>query len=154
MTFAADFAFYRDGRAIGGCPPDDFWPAMKQEALDMLNQRLLTYPGMVTKSRMSRADADRELRVARAIAEDWQAAPWSPGFPIATWAEMVHCLRREIALRRKFWPQRVAAGHLDADEAERRQLLLERWHDLLWHSGRADAVAARAATVPSLPKAA
>ena len=153
MTFSPTFAFYRDDRPLAQAPGYKFWPAMKQEAKDMLSQRLVTYPGLVAKSRMSRADCDRELRAARAIAEDWQAAPYSAGFPIATWAEMIHCLRREISLRRKFWPPRVDAGQLDAAEAERRTLLLETWHDLLWHSGHPDAVAARAAT-QAIPQAA
>jgi hypothetical protein len=154
MTFSPDFAFYRDDRPIGSVPDADFWTAMKQEARDMLNQRSLTYPGLVAKSRMSRADCDRELRVARAIAEDWAAVEASPGFPIATWSEMIHCLRREISLRRKFWPPRVEAKQIDGAEADRRILLLEQWHDLLWHSGHRDAVAARAAVALVLPKAA
>lgn len=154
MTFSPAFSFYRDDRALDQAPAVDFWPAMKQEARDMLGQRLVTYPGLVAKARMDRADCDRELRVARAIAEDWQAAHYSPGFPIATWSEMIHCLRREITLRRKFWPQRVEAGQLDAAEVDRRILLLEQWHDLLWHSGCAEAVAARAATTAPLPQAA
>lgn len=154
MTFSPDFAFYRDDRPLGRSPDADFWSAMKAEARDMLNQRSLTYPGLVTKSRMSRAECDRELRVARAIAEDWRAAEASPGFPIATWGEMVHCLRREISLRRKFWPGRIEAKQLDADVADRRILLLEQWHDLLWHNGHPDAVAARAATAAALPQAA
>ena len=154
MTFAPDFAFYRDDRPLDASPPDGFWSAMKQEAHDTYVQRTLTYPGLVTKGRMARADADRELRVARAIAEDWNAIPASPGFPIATWSEMVHALRREISLRRKFWPPRVNAGQMDGAEAERRLLLVEQWHDLLWHSGCSDAVAARAATAVALAKAA
>lgn len=154
MTFAADFAFFRNDRPLGVSPEPGFWSAMKQEALDTLNQRMLTYPGRVAKSRMSRADCDRELRVARAIAEDWGAVPHSPGFPIATWSEMVHCLRREITLRRKYYPQRVAAGQMDAGEAERRLLLIEQWHDLLWLSNCTEAKAARAAAQIPLSKVA
>lgn len=151
MTFAPDFQFYRDGRALDLAPPDDFWDAMKQEAHDMHVHRSLTYPGMAAKGRMSHADAERELRIARAIAEDWGAAPRSPGFPIATWAEMVHGLRREIAIRRKLWPRRVEAGQMPALDADRRTLLLEQWHDLLWHLPyNQAAIAARAAAAQAL----
>ena len=145
MTFSPDFAFYRDDRALGGPPDDAFWDAMKAEAGIEMDRRRDTYPKLVAKGRLSRVDADRELRVWCAIAEDWGAAQRSPGFPIATWTEMAHCLRREIALRRKFYPGWVEAGRIDAAEAEARLLLVETWHDLLWHCNHPEAVAARAA---------
>lgn len=151
MTFAPDFLFYRDGRPLDLAPPDDFWDAMKQEAHDMYVQRQLTYPGFAAKGRMTHADAEREIRVARAIAEDWGALPRSPAFPVASWADIVHGLRREIALRRKFWPPRVEAGQMPALDADRRTLLLEQWHDLLWHLRHTPAaIAARAAAAQVL----
>lgn len=150
MTFAPDFAFYRDDRELDASPADSFWDAMKAEAHATFTERQSAYPSMVAKGRMSRADADRELRVARAIAEDWGALPHSAGFPIASWAEIVHALRREITRRRKFYPERVAAKRMDPADAERRVMLLEIWHDLVWHSSHPDAVAARAA-VPAPP---
>jgi hypothetical protein len=143
VTFDPNFRFYRDNRAADRAPPVEFWDAMRVEVGDELARRRSTYPGLIAKGRMSRADADRELRVWQAIAEDWRAAPRSAGYPIATWTEMVHALRREIALRRKFYPQWVEARRLDVDEAERKLMLVERWHDLLWHGRGADAAAAR-----------
>lgn len=143
MTFAHDFAFYRDDRRPGGSPPDTFWAAMKAEAAQIHAQRLSTFPDRVAKGRMARADADRELRIARAIAEDWGALEHSPGFPLATWSEIIHSLRREITMRRQRWPQLVEARRLTAEEADRRLLTLEMCHDVLWHSPRLpDALAA------------
>ena len=84
MTFAHDFAFYRGDRHPGGWVPDEFWPAFRIESRLVYEQRRDTYPDRVTKGRMMRVDADRELRVARAIAECTGALEHSPGFPIAT----------------------------------------------------------------------
>lgn len=146
MTFSPTFLFYRDDRALDVTPPDDFWPALKVEMGRLLADRLATYPDRVAKGRMPRAEADRELRVARAIAEDQRAVNRTDGWPRATWSEMIHCLRREITLRRQRWPLAVTAGRMDPDEAERRLQLIEGWHDLLWHtSGLPEARAARAA---------
>ena len=146
MTFAHDFTFYRDDRRPGGSPPDAFWAAMKAEAAQIHAQRLSTFPDRVAKGRMARADADRELRIARAIAEDWGALEHSPGFPIATWSEIIHGLRREITMRRQRWPQLVEAKRLTAEDADRRLLTLEICHDVLWHSpSLPEARAARAA---------
>ncbi|MBQ1479864.1 MAG: hypothetical protein IIZ30_07490 [Sphingomonas sp.] len=140
MTFAHDFAFYRGDRHPGGWVPDEFWPAFRIESRLVYEQRRDTYPDRVTKGRMMRVDADRELRVARAIAECTGALEHSPGFPIATWSEIIHCLRREITLRRQHWPQLVLAKRIAAMPAELRLLTLEVCHDVLWHS-------------PSLPEA-
>jgi hypothetical protein len=145
VSFSADFAFHRDDRAIGGSPDDSFWDQMRKEAGDELEQRTATYPKLVAKGRLSRTDCDRELRVWRAIAEDWRAAPRSAGFPIATWTEMAHALRREINLRRTLYPRWILAGRVDSDEAERKLQLLEVWHDVLWHSNLPEARAARQA---------
>lgn len=146
MSFAPDFAFYRDDRPIGRDPPNAFWDAMKLEAHQLFTQRQLTLPGLAAKGRIRHQDAERQIRVARANAEAWGVLPASPGFPLATWSELIHDLRHEITRRRQHYPQWVAAGQLDPAEAERRLLLLEQWHDSLWHTcNRPEAIAARAA---------
>lgn len=145
MTFDPHFAFYRDDRPLDAIPGDDFYAAMKVEVRQLLEGRASSYPDRVAKGRMPRAEADRELRVTRAIAEDWRAVDLSPGFPLATWSEMIHALRREITLRRQRWPQAVEAHRMTAEDANRRILLLETWHDVLWHSsGLPEAREARA----------
>lgn len=133
MTFAPDFAFYRDDRPLDAEPAEEFWQAIKVEVRDMLIQRQETYPSMVAKGRMKRADADRELHLARAIAESCNRDMRTPGFPHATIEDMIHALRREISLRRQRFPQLVTAKRLDAAEAEHRLLTLEIWHDQIWH---------------------
>ena len=145
MTFDPHFRFYSDGHAPTGAAPDDaFWPALRRELGEEMERRRASYPKLVSKGRMNRDTADRELRVWRAIAASVAAIP-ATGVAPATWSEMVHALRREIALRRKFYPQWILDRAIDADDAERKLSLVEAWHDYLWHDcGGAEGAAARA----------
>lgn len=135
MTFDPHFRWYADGRPpVRGNPPDSFWPDLRAELVDELQRRRATYPGLVLKGRLAAALADRELRAWAAIARSVGAALGDDAAAVpATWAEMVHSLRREIALRRKMYPLWVDQGRVDAHEAARRLDLVETWHDLLWH---------------------
>ncbi len=145
MTFDPGFAFYRDDRALDARPEDEIWPAIKAELRQLYDDRARTYPDRVAKGRMPRTDADRELRVARGMAEDAGAVARTPGLRL-TWSEIIHCLRREIAFRRRGWPAQVEARRMTAGDADRRLLLLEIWHDTLWHtSSLGEAREARAA---------
>lgn len=145
MTFDPNFAFYRDDRQLDAHPDENFWPAMKAEIRRLYDDRARTYPDRVAKGRMPRADADREMRVARAMAEDAGAVDRTPDLR-ATWSDLIHCLRREITLRRQHWPRQVEARRLAAVDGHIRILVLEILHDVLWHtSGLPEARAARAA---------
>ncbi|WP_341209832.1 hypothetical protein [uncultured Sphingomonas sp.] len=131
MSFDARFAFYSDNRRVlSTLPADDFWIALRAELIAELERRRTAYPSLVAKGRLERPVADRELRVWRSIAQSISAIE---GVGDASWSEMVHSLRREIALRRKFYPAQIADRRLSADEAARRLELIETWHDLLWH---------------------
>lgn len=143
MSFDGRFRFYSDDRPmLADLPADEFWPALRAELAAELDRRRGAYPALVSKGRMERPAAERELRVWRAIAQSVGAVE---GRCDASWADMVHSLRREIALRRKFYPAQIADRRLSADEAAHRLNLIETWHDLLWHdAGGADGQGARA----------
>lgn len=147
MTFDPNFAFYSDDRRLNATidDADPFWSAMKEEAGRLYTSRVESFPGRVAKGRMSRTDADREIRIARAIAEGWGAVQRSPDAPIATVVEILHGLRREIHLRRQRWPRLVEQHRITAEEMERRILVLEICHDVMWHGSTApEMLAARA----------
>lgn len=149
MTFDPAFRFFADGHpADRAMDPSDEWAtSLKAELRDELDKRQSIYPGRVNKGRMTRAEADKELRVWRGVMQSVDPAAMPDTGVEATWTEQVHGLRREIGLRRHFYPQWIMAGRIDAGEAERKLLLLEQWHDRLWHGvGTAEANATRVAT--------
>lgn len=147
MTFDPAFIFYRDDREIFAL---ETLGDMAKEAEAELAARIRLYPGMIQKGRLARVDADRELRVMGAIADDLTGKLARAGAPprgTATWAERIHCLRREILIRRADYPRYVERGIVDQATADRRIRLLESIHDMTWHmTWSADAIAARAAT--------
>lgn len=146
MTFDPAFIFYRDDREVLAL---ETLGDMATEAEAELAVRLRLYPGMIQKGRLARGDADRELRVMGAIADDLTGKLARAGAPprgTATWTERIHCLRREILIRRADYPSYVARGIVDQATADRRLRLLESIHDMMWHmTWSDDAIAARAA---------
>jgi hypothetical protein len=150
VSFDPGFLFFRDGGASARDMnlSDEWLAALKAELRAELADRNRLYPSRVAKGRMTRAEADKETRVWRGVLQAVDPFADRPGDrPEATWTEQVHALRREIALRRHFYPQWILTGRIHADAAERKLLLLEQWHDLLWYQiGLPEAVAARADT--------
>lgn len=142
MTFDPAFIFYRDARDVAA------WETLEDMAAEAgaeLAARKRLYPGMVAKGRMAQADANREIRVMAAIA-DALALRRNP-ITDATWAERVHCLRREIAMRRQLYPGWILQGSIDADTAARKLRMMESIHDMTWHgTWTDDAVAGREQT--------
>lgn len=147
MTFDPAFIFYRDDREVLAL---ETLGDMATEAEAELAKRIRLYPGMIPKGRLSRADADRELRVMGAIADDLTGKLARAGASprgTATWTERILCLRREILIRRNDYPLYIERGLVDRETADRRLRLLESIHDMTWHmTWSADAIAARAAT--------
>lgn len=148
MSFDPAFHFFTDGQPADRPMDlsDEWWSAMKIELRVELADRQRLYPARVVKGRMTRVEADKELRVWRGILQAFDVRADRPAAgPEATWTEQAHGLRREIGLRRRYYPQWVLAGRVEGAEADRKLLLLEQWHDLLWHQcSRPEAVAARA----------
>lgn len=150
MSFDPNFRFFGDGGPADRVTDmsDEWTCALKTELRAELIDRQRLYPGRVAKGRMKPVEADKELRVWRGILQSVDPAQRRPDAGCeASWTEQVHGLRREIGLRRHFYPQWILAGRVDAAEADRKLQLLEQWHDLLWHViGTAEARTARAAT--------
>jgi hypothetical protein len=134
-----------------------------EEIARELDHRRAIYPRRVDKGRMTSQDADRGIDAFAAIAADlrvealwtvWgatqpgtaadvdarrayrhahdQAAPLLAAF---TWSQLVGALRREIALRRKFYPQWVASGTLGKADARHRLERIEAVHFQWWRWG-------------------
>lgn len=122
---------------------------LARELADELEERRQIYPGLVTKGRMTAEAAKREILVMGSLA--WQfiqpASERPPAPPPVSWSDWIHTLRREIALRRRLYPDRVKSGRLNADVAARKLELLENIHENLWFGCRlSEARDARAAT--------
>jgi hypothetical protein len=142
MTFDPNFIFYRDPREVIAWETLD---DMAAEADAELTSRRKLYPALIVKGRLSQRDADRELRVMTVIANKLALRPATLE---ATWEERVHCLRREIALRRLLYPQWILAGRVDPDEAARKLRMMESIHDMTWHGDcTPEAKAIRAVTM-------
>ncbi len=73
-------------------------------------------------------DHARELDEAQRRAAD-RIAPCG-------WSALVACLRREIDLRRRYYPRWIAAGSLQADDARRQLERIEAAHFLYWVRAR------------------
>jgi hypothetical protein len=147
MTFDPAFIFYTTPHVEDGL---ETLGDMATEAEEEYATRVRLYPGRVQKGRMSRADADRELRVMGALADALTGTRKRGDAPprgTATWAEIIQCLRTEILKRRETYPAFVAAGHVDQATADRRLRMLESLHDMEWNmTWSREAIAGREAT--------
>ncbi len=102
-----------------------------------LADRRRFYPGMVDKGRMLKADADYQLAIFAEILADLAVAfgppPWILAAPRFAWGEKVKALWRELELRRRFYPDRIAKGRMTQDQAHQQFARLEAVHTLYWH---------------------
>ncbi|MCW2383341.1 hypothetical protein M2338_002906 [Sphingobium sp. B2D3B] len=126
--------------------------AIVEELARELNMRRQHYPDRIASGKTTREDANREIGIMAALhadlAVDLLLTPGNEDAAVKakreaderlapfSWAELVSCLRREIAMRRKFYPRMLAAG--DRSPAELRAQLerLEAAHFLYWALGR------------------
>ncbi|MCW2391968.1 hypothetical protein [Sphingobium sp. B11D3A] len=126
--------------------------AIVEELARELHMRRQHYPDRIAKGKMSREDANREISIIAAIHADLAVdLLLTPGSEDAaakarreaderlapfSWRELVSCLRREIAIRRKFYPRMLSTG--DRSPADLRAQLerLEAAHFLYWALGR------------------
>jgi len=94
-----------------------------------LAQRRGFYPGRVAEGRMTQAEADHQLALAaawhqdaqRIAASDYTPAPLAPATHGMTWHARREGLRRELALRARVYPARVAEMRMTQGEADQRR---------------------------------
>ncbi len=94
-----------------------------------LAQRRNFYPGRVADMRMSQAEADHQLALAaawhedaqRIAASDYTPAPLAPASHGMTWAARREGLARELTLRARVYPSRVAELRMTQAEADHRR---------------------------------
>ena len=139
--------------------------AVLEECRRELEQRRRFYPARIHQGRMIRAEADREIALCAAWGEDveriitfesaaalrWQQFRQSEGregLAITTLCAAIHgltwnarreALAREIALRARVYPQRVAEARMTRSEADRQiaalEALADRYDDGFdWHA--------------------
>jgi hypothetical protein len=131
MSFDPSFRFYSDG------PQQRVIPTVAiqyQAAVDEYAQRNRHYPRRIEAGKMSQIEADKQQGVMRAIVNDLRPPkdahnPQSDAF---TWADKVHALRREIALRRRYYPTWVADGRMTAAAAREALETFEGIHENYW----------------------
>ena len=111
---------------------------VRAELARELDQRRRFYPDRVAKGRLSQAQADHQLAVIAAIAQDLEAViairvPFLPGTgrgtsaagggaqaasPTFTWSEKRNALNRELDYRRRFYPDWISKGRLAQGAAQ------------------------------------
>lgn len=135
-----------------------------EEVARELEQRRKGYPARMERGLLSTTDAERGLNAFAAILADlraeeatntWHAASagtaqeadaWAalqlakanaaPLLAAFTWSQLVSALRREIAIRRKYYPQWVKAGTMNDSDARHRIERIEAVHFDWWRWGR------------------
>lgn len=103
--------------------------AVLAECTRELAQRRGFYPGRVAEGRMSQVEADHQLALAaawqqdaqRIAASDYTPAALAPATHGMTWAQRREGLRRELALRARVYPARVAEGRMTQADADHRR---------------------------------
>jgi hypothetical protein len=94
-----------------------------------LAQRRNFYPGRVAEMRMTQEEADHQLSCAaawqqdaqRIAASDYTPAPLAAATHGLTWAARRDSLRRELLLRARVYPGRVAEMRMTQAEADHRR---------------------------------
>lgn len=103
--------------------------AVLAECARELAQRRNFYPGRVAEARMSQAEADHQLAVCaawhqdaqRIAGSDYTPSPLPPADHGMTWAARREGLARELALRARVYPSRVAELRMTQAEADHRR---------------------------------
>jgi hypothetical protein len=109
-----------------------------------LDARRRTYPGRIAKGGMTPAEAEREIAVMADLREDlaavlaWRLAGPNGCLPLPRanarfgHEDKLHVLRREIHMRRTFYPQWVGKGRLSANAARAQLHRLEAVQARYW----------------------
>lgn len=128
---------------------------MRAELEREIDQRVKFYPGMIAKQRLTQAEADSRIAIMREMLTDLgRALHPDPRqrreLPLAdrafSWREKIGELERELTMRRKVYPARVAKARMTQAEMDSRIETLQLVHDLYWrrqHCWEPDGPAAR-----------
>jgi hypothetical protein len=100
-----------------------------RECARELEQRRNFYPRRIAEGRMMPDEADRQLAIAaawledagRIEASDYRPDPLAPATHGSSWGERRTALARELGLRARIFPQRVAEGRLTPADADHRR---------------------------------
>ena len=123
--------------------------------------RAKVYPSRVAENRMREAEAEYQLAIIAAMADDWRASGEArpdadpPGSPRRfTNAECRTAVLREIAHRQSLYPRLVAQSRMTQEEADRRiammQILL-RFYDEGWGWRASNGATPRSAPMGGTP---
>ena len=127
MTLAPDFLCIS---ALSADPAEVPHQARRAEIERELHRRRDYYPDQVRKGRMTTDEADREIDCLRAVLADLDGDLTAGAtFP---WEAKIHCLRREIGLRRKFYPEWIVKGRVDRAQAKLQLERIEAVHFAYW----------------------
>lgn len=127
MTLQPDFPCLSPESAD---PADVPHSARREEIARELHRRRPYYTKQIDRHRMTQADADREIDCMKAILADLDGDMQAGNaFP---WEAKIHCLRREIGMRRKFYPEWIAKGTVDKAQAKIQLERMEAVHFAYW----------------------
>ncbi len=101
--------------------------------------RVDRYPALVARGRLSEMDAQAEIAIMGAMAAElsWAAMGSHGNSPINSysWQQKIHCLRREINIRRGYYPKAVTARRMTIEGARLHLSAIEAAHKWYWHDG-------------------
>lgn len=127
MTLAPDFPCIS---ALSADPADVPHSARRAEIERELHRRRPYYTKRVDLRRMTQTEADHEIDCMKAILADLDG-DMSAGAAFS-WEAKIHCLRREIAMRRKFYPEWIVKGSVDKAQAKLQLERIEAVHFAYW----------------------
>lgn len=111
-----------DQRLFPGITLDDCRAELQRERA----YRERTYPERIAQGRMTRAEADYQLAILAAIADDAlrMTGAYAPPQHDYSWLERRAALSREIDLRDRFYPEWIASGRLTQARADHQRACL------------------------------
>lgn len=106
------------------------WPYCAYAALELLNERRATTPAKVEAGKLTQAEADHSIAVARALVMEWRWAidPCLSPLPVS-WGAEEHEMHQQLA-RLAPWIRRQWDASPTDQHLRERALLIEA---LLWH---------------------
>lgn len=116
---------------------------MLEELRRELAYRRDHYPALIAKGRLTELDCSAEIAMVEALVDEfaWAVAIAGDGrtrpFPERrfTYWEKIACLRREIEIRRNYYPRLLASRRMRPEAAQRHLSAIEAAHAWYWYRG-------------------